>query len=86
MFCVADIMSINPITLRPNDSLKTAKEMMHNERIRHLPVITSKGEMVGILSQRNLLQATVSFFADIPDSERDQIETAISVSEVMVTD
>lgn len=85
MYCAADIMSVEPITLRPTDSLKTAKEVMHAKRIRHLPVISAMGILVGLLSQRNLLQATVSFFADIPESERDQIETAICVSEIMST-
>lgn len=86
MLRVADVMSVNLITLCPTDSLKTAKEIMHKARIRHLPIVSPQGSFVGILSQRNLLKATVSHFADVQDAVREQIEAGIPVSEIMSAD
>ena len=86
MLLVADVMTVKLITLSPSDSLKTAREIMHKARIRHLPVLSPHGGFIGLLSQRDLLKATVSHFADVQPDVREQIEAGIPVSEVMATD
>ncbi len=86
MLLVKDVMSTNLITLTPSDSLKTAREIMQKARIRHLLVQSEQGHFIGVLSQRDVLKATVSFFADVLPIERNQIEAGIPVSEVMVTE
>jgi CBS domain-containing membrane protein len=86
MLLVRDVMSEKLITLRPSDSLKTAREIMQKARIRHLPVLSSHGGFVGLLSQRDLLKAALSHFADVQTDVREQIEAGIPVSEVMSTD
>lgn len=86
MLCVRDLMTAKVITLTPADSVKTAREAMRNHRIRHLPVVTEESEFVGLLSQRDILSASVSKFADLPDDVRDQIESGIPVTEVMTTE
>ncbi len=86
MLLVRDVMTEKLITLRPSDSLKTAREIMEKARIRHLPVLSPHGRFIGLLSQRDLLKATVSHFADVHEDVQDQIEAGIPVSEVMSTD
>lgn len=83
MLLVADVMSTRLITLTPSDTLKTAREIMQKARIRHLPVQSAQGHFVGLLSQRDLLKASVSFFADVEPEVREQIEAGIPVSEIM---
>ena len=86
MLCVRDLMTSKVITLTPSDSVKSAREAMRNHRIRHLPVVTEEDEFVGLLSQRDILTASVSKFADLPEDVRDQIESGIPVTEVMTTE
>jgi len=46
---VADLMSTNPIVVSPQDEIESAMEIMTQNRIRHLPIITERG-LVGIIS------------------------------------
>ena len=55
---VADVMTRDVITCGPDDSVKSVMETMTRRHIRHLPVV-EKGELVAMLSQRDLMQALV---------------------------
>lgn len=50
-------MTVNLISVSKNDSLLTAYKKMQNNRIRHLPVTDADGNMVGILSDRDVSRA-----------------------------
>ena len=70
-------------TLREGESVHRAHELMTDKKIRHIPVLDKRGRFVGLLTQRDVLAAAVSIFADISDDERDDIESHIPVSEIM---
>lgn len=53
-----DIMSIPLITINGNMPIVNAIRVMQKNNIRHLPVI-EKGELAGIVTQRDLLRALV---------------------------
>lgn len=59
MTLVSDVMTANPDTLSPQDPLRVAKEKMQAGNFRRLPVVQA-GELVGILSDRDLRRATNS--------------------------
>ena len=86
MLLVGEVMTTRLITLSPSDTLKTAREIMKKARIRHLPVLSAQGGFIGLLTQRDLLKASVSQFADVNSDVRDEIEGSIPVSEVMSAD
>ena len=67
-------MTTLPHTIGRDISVKTALDMMHEHRIRHLPVLEG-GKLVGILTDRDLKLATS--FGDV-----DQL----TVEEVMTSD
>jgi CBS domain-containing protein len=50
---VGGMMSPNPVTIGPDDSLETACDRMAAAKIRHLPVVDA-GRLVGILSDIDL--------------------------------
>ncbi len=68
---VAELMSREPVALRPDDRLERAEREMQLGQFRHLPVVDRHGLLVGLITQRDLLAN--------PDHER-------RVSEVMRTD
>jgi acetoin utilization protein AcuB len=50
---VADVMTLNPLTLGPNDTIREAKEMLKEHNIRQLPVVENS-ELVGIITDRDI--------------------------------
>lgn len=43
--------------LKPEDSIETANKIMQEKNIRHLPVLSSKKQVIGIVSERDLLSS-----------------------------
>jgi CBS domain-containing protein len=50
-----DAMTTDVVTIRPDTALTEAAQMMFEKWFRHLPVVTEAGEVVGIISLRDLL-------------------------------
>ena len=53
MPAVADVMTPNPMTISPSNSLRTAKRLMEEGNFRRLPVVEG-GRLVGIITDRDL--------------------------------
>jgi CBS domain-containing protein len=54
---VKDVMTRDPITIDPGAALGTAIEVMRAKKVRHLPVVDDDGQLVGIVTDRDLRQA-----------------------------
>jgi CBS-domain-containing membrane protein len=50
-----DLMTTDVVTIPPDTGLKEAAEIMFQKWFRHLPVVTEEGEVLGIISLRDLL-------------------------------
>lgn len=50
---VLDVMTANPITIRSDKSLRTALELMQEHQVQHLPVMSSSGHLIGVVSDRD---------------------------------
>jgi CBS domain-containing membrane protein len=57
MLTVAEIMTREPYTLGPDDSLADARQLMAEHHIRHIPVVSPEGSLIGIVTQRDVLAA-----------------------------
>jgi acetoin utilization protein AcuB len=57
---VGERMSKPVITVRPDTSMPEALDMMRKEHIRRLPVVNQRGELVGIITETDLLKASPS--------------------------
>jgi CBS domain-containing protein len=73
------------VSLGAADTLDLADDIMRLGRIRHMPVV-SRGKLVGILSQRDLLRAAISSALNFRWSAERKWLAKISVREVMTTD
>lgn len=78
----SDVMTVNPYTTEPNASLYDVVWTMFDTGIRHVPVLL-EGELVGILSDRDLRQFSLSML-DFPEEARAKL--AKSVVECMSSD
>jgi CBS domain-containing protein len=54
---VSQIMTKHPITIGYEDSIQQASELMLEHRFRHLPVTDQLGDVIGILSDRDIQRA-----------------------------
>lgn len=51
---VQEFMTAPVIAVRPEDPLDKAAELMSENRIHHLPVISNEGRVIGVLAQSDL--------------------------------
>lgn len=54
---VSDAMTVPAATISPDAELWSAASLMHRERVKRLPVVNGDGDLEGILSRADLVQA-----------------------------
>jgi len=81
---IRHLMRTNVVTIPAEDSLWIVKEIMEFGDTRHLPVVRL-GELVGVVSQRDLLRASLSNVMGLPANEQKVFLEGVKISEVMST-
>ncbi len=79
-------MSKGVATLEQNDTLTTADQVMRLGRIRHMPVVDREGQLVGIVSQRDLFRGALLRSLGYGSRVEDRVLDALSVKDAMTTD
>lgn len=83
---VRDLMTDHVLTIRPSDSVELIYDTMGERSIRHLVVVDEEGDLVGVVSHRDLLRRTVVERGVLPLSmERDELRR-MRVEEVMTSE
>lgn len=52
---VQDFMTPNPVTVKPSDFIETVVQLLEEHRISGLPVVNNEDQVVGIISEADLL-------------------------------
>jgi CBS domain-containing membrane protein len=79
---VRDHMTAKVFTIRMDKKLLAVDEIMGWAHIRHVPVVDAQGQLVGLLSQRDVLRSTLSDLASTPVDRRNQLGH-VTLSDVM---
>jgi CBS domain-containing protein len=80
---VGDIMTSDLVTLKLNDTLRLADDIMNLANIRHFPVLEN-GRVAGLINQSDLLHASMrSLVEHRKDSLRETLG-AVAVKDVMI--
>jgi len=79
-------MSNHPITITEDTPINEAVKLMRDEKVRRLPVLNDKGELVGIVSEKDLLYASPSPATSLSIHELHYLISKITVDEVMTED
>jgi CBS domain-containing membrane protein len=82
---VVTLMRANFVSASPRDSLLEADRIMRLARIRHLPIV-EKGILVGLLSHRDVLAASISQLERCDPAERLEHLRRIPIEQVMQRD
>jgi CBS domain-containing protein len=76
---VADLMTIDPITVQFDATIEQAEDLMRRNRVTGLPVVDEAGRLIGVISQTDIL------YLDVPAVQAliRHRERGVRVGEVM---
>jgi CBS domain-containing protein len=83
MLTVAEIMTREPYTLGPDDTLASARKLMAEHHIRHIPVLSAEGTLIGVVTQRDVLAAGDSRVMNRKEAAGE--ENYVALSAIMTT-
>ena len=76
-------MSHHPITIMPDTPVSEALSFMRQNQVRRLPVLNRKGDLVGIVSEKDLLYASPSPATSLSVYEVGYLLSKLKVEEIM---
>ena len=79
---VRDIMQSKLVTVGITDRLSVVEDIMTLGGVRHIPVVRG-GELVGVLSDRDVLRASLSNLGGRSEEERRAFLHAVEIAKVM---
>jgi acetoin utilization protein AcuB len=79
-------MSLNPVTIVPETSVPEALRLMRERKVRRLPVLDDQGQLVGIVSDRDLLHASPSPATSLAIWEIHELLAKLKVEKMMSRD
>ena len=80
---VRDIMHTSVVTLHSSDTLNVADDIMTMGRIRHLPVVNGRNQVVGIVTQRDLYKAAISSVLGFDRDKEHEWLGQVKVADIM---
>lgn len=83
---VGERMSSPVITIHPEMPMQDALNLMHQEHVRRFPVVNKRGNLVGIISERDLLHASPSDATSLSIWEINYLLSKIIVKDIMTRD
>ena len=84
---VRDVMTPDPTTLKSNDKLTLADDIMRLGRVRHLPVLDDDNQtLVGIVTQRDLFRDALAQALGYGKHAQRKLLDSLAVKDVMTTE
>lgn len=85
---VRELMSRDVVTIGPTESCLDAVVRMQRARVRHLPVLNRDGQLVGVVTDRDLRHHLFSsrVFGTLGATPVDVLLDGVRVAEIMSTD
>jgi CBS domain-containing membrane protein len=78
----SEIMIGSPVTLKPEDSLDLANDVISLGRIRHIPVVQD-GRLVGMITERDLIGAAASKIFGLKQASKSALLKTVMIKDVM---
>lgn len=79
---VREIMMGSPVTLKPDDTLDLANDVISLGRIRHIPVVDGS-RLVGIVTERDLIGAAAAQIFGFKNKSKSALLKSVLIKEVM---
>ena len=83
---VRDLMTEKVFTLRPGNNLATLYDLMDSKHVRHVPIVDSEEELVGLVTHLDLSRSALGRLEGLPlSAERDALSTK-RIRDIMLTE
>ena len=63
MITVDEIMNTHVVTITAEETIQSARMLMNENNIRHIPVVNEENKLCGLITQRDVLKADSSTFS-----------------------
>jgi len=83
---VRERMSSNPVTVTADVPITEALRLMRDRQVRRLPVLDEQGNLIGIVSEKDLLYASPSPATSLSIYEMHYLLSRLRVQELMTTE
>jgi len=83
---VRDLMTDHVFTLLPVDDLEALYDLMDAHHVRHVPIVDRDGDLVGLVTQRDLARSALGSQDVLPLSVQQEILRRRKVREIMATE
>jgi acetoin utilization protein AcuB len=83
---VRERMSTQPVTIRADMTITKALQVMRENEVRRLPVLDEEGQLIGIVSEKDLLYASPSPATSLSIYEMHYLLSRLRVTELMTAD
>jgi len=81
---IQDRMTKHPLTISEDESIAETHRYMQEQSVRHLPVLNKAGDMVGLVSESDLLKAQPSMATSLSMWEIHYLLDRVKVKDVMI--
>jgi CBS domain-containing protein len=71
-----DLMTTLPVTCSPDDTVEHAAWLMHQRKVKHLPVVDASDHLVGIISRADVL----SVYSRLDEDIREEVMADVALS------
>ena len=79
---VREIMMGSPVTLKPDETLDLANDVISLGRIRHIPIVED-GRLMGLLSERDMMGATTTTIFGLKRKSKSALLKSVLIKDVM---
>ena len=83
---VRDLMTENVFTMSPKHDLVALYDLMDTHRVRHVPVVDKEGDVVGLVTLRNLFRGALGSLDELPLSVEREMLRRRRVHDIMETE
>ena len=83
---VRDLMTDRVFTVGPADDLESLCDLMDAHHVRHVPIVDREGDIVGLVTQRDLARSALGAQEFLPLSLQQEILRRRKVREIMATE
>ena len=86
MLKIKDIMTSEVFVLHATQTLELVRSLMRIKHVRHVPIVEPDNTFVGLMTHRDLLAQTISYLAEVDESEQEYLDRHIHIMNIMKTD
>ncbi len=83
---VRDLMTDKIFALRADDDIQMARDLMDERNVRHVPVVDEDRNLVGLVSERDLLRSMYPSTSELPVGTQHAVLKRVKVSAIMTRD